>query len=170
MAQSEAGLYLSANDFVEKKLSHQSKRSYIKTHELFKKDIIQIICNDSVITYNKDSVYGYHSNEGIDYRIVEGKCFPIINSGEPILIYKWKESPEMKGQSPTYTYYFSKDHTAPLFILNLNNLAAAFALNTTYLKMLEMHFGDRPDLLEFDSLNRMYKINRLLKLSENEKN
>lgn len=167
-AQSGAGLYLTASDFAAKKLSYQSKHSHVKTHEVFKKDIIQIVCNDSAYTFKKDSVYGYRSKDGVDYRIAEGKFFPIINPAETILIYKWQESTGMKGQAPTYKYYFSKDHNSPLYVLSLNNLEKVFASNKNYLKMLEVHFGDQSDLLEYDKIHAMYKINRLLKLSENE--
>jgi len=167
-AQSGAGLYLTASDFVSKKLSYQSKHSRVKTHEVFKKDIIQIICNDSTYTFKKDSVYGYRSKDGIDYRIVEGKLFPIINPAESILIYKWQESAGMKGQTPTFKYYFSKDHHSPLYILSLNNLEKVFASNKKFLKILEMYFGDHSNLLEYDSVHAIYKINRLLKLSEDE--
>ena len=73
----------------------------------FLKDYIDIICNDSTYTYKKDSVYGYRSKDGIDYRIIEGKYYPILNSGETILIYKWQESVGMKGQAPTFSYYFN---------------------------------------------------------------
>lgn len=167
-AQSQAGLYLTATDFSHKKLSHQSKHSHIKTHEVFKKDLIEIICNDSTYTYKKDSVYGYRSNDGIDYRIVERKYYPILNSGETILIYKWQENTGMKGQEPTFRYYFSKDYASNLYVLNLRNLETVFASNKSYLKILEVHFGDNSDLLEYDTIHKMYKINRLLKLSENE--
>lgn len=167
-AQSQAGLYLTASDFSNKKLSHQSKKSHVKTHEVFRKDLIEIVCNDSTYTYKKDSVYGYRSQEGIDYRIVEGKYFPILNSDETILIYKLQESTGMKGQAPTFTYYFSKDYPSNLYTLNLRNLETVFSTNKAYLKMLEVHFGDNSDLLEYDHIHKMYKINRLLKLSENE--
>lgn len=167
-AQSQAGLYLTAHDFSNKKLSHQSKHSHVKTHEVFKKDYIDIICNDSTYTYKKDSVYGYRSKDGIDYRIIEGKYYPILNSGETILIYKWQESVGMKGQAPTFSYYFSKDHISNLHALNLKNLETVFANYKAYLKILEVHFGDNSDLLEYDRIHKMYKINRLLKLSENE--
>lgn len=167
-AQSQARLYLTASDFRYKRLSHQSRHSHIKTYEFFKKDFIEIICNDSTYSYRKDSVYGYRSNDGIDYRIVERNYYSILNSGETILIYKLQESPGMKGQAPTFTYYFSKDHVSNLYTLNLRNLETVFSTNKPYLKMLEVHFGDNPDLLEYDNIHKMYKINRLLKLSENE--
>lgn len=167
LAQSQAGLYLTASDFSNKKLSHLSKRSCIKTHEVFKKDLIEIKCNDSIYTYKKDSVYGYRSKDGMDYRIVNGKFYTILNSGEAILIYKRQEGIFAKGQAPIFRYYFSKDYSTDLYALNLKNLETVFEDNKAYLKLLELRYGDNSNLLEYDNLHKMYKINRLLKLSEN---
>lgn len=167
-AQSQAGLYLTATDFSNKKLSHQSKYSHIKTHEVLKKDLIEIICNDSTYTYKKDSVYGYRSKDGTDFRIVNCKFYIILNSEEAILIYKRQEGIVTKGQAPTFRYYFSKDFSSNLIELNLKNLEMAFEDNKAFLKLLELRYSDNSDLLEYDVIHKMYKINRLLKLSENE--
>lgn len=164
--QSGSGLFLTANDYAIKKLSHQSKRSRVRTHDLFKKDIIQIVCKEGKFTYKKDSVYGYRSMDGTDYRIVNGKYYTILNPEETILIYKRQESPGIKAQAPTYKYYFSKDFNSPLYILNLNNLFEVFVSYKKFLKILEMYFGDHSSLIEYDSVHGMYKINRLLKISE----
>jgi hypothetical protein len=168
VAQSFCGLYLTAEDFHIGKLSHSSKNSKLKLHEIFKKDIIEVRANDSLYTYLKKDIYGYHSNEGIDYRFINEKAYTILNPGETILLYSLLATPTMKGQSPSYHYYFSNDYKSAILPLNLRNIESSFLTNKKFLEFIEIHFSDNSNLLEYDNIHKIYKINRLLNLSENE--
>jgi len=161
------GLYMSAADFLAGKLTHASKHTHIKPHDLFKTGTIEVTSNDSTFAYSKARVYGYADKDGI-YRFVNDKAYPIINVGETILIYQINSGTGMKNSPIVEHYYFSRDAAAPVQLLTLRNMLAAFSDNTAFTKMLETHFSRDEDLVQYDHIHHQYMINRLLDLSQNQ--
>lgn len=159
------GIYLTAEDFKLKKLTHASKHTHLKLHEVFKKDIIEVKLNDSTYTYEKKDVYGYRESSGEEYRIIDGKFHLIVNPSENILIYKVPKGTVQKGLTQTYAYYFSVNHSSSIMELTMRNVEKAFGNNKKFDEFVEIHFKSDSDLLEYDSEHKMYKLNRLYSLS-----
>jgi len=159
------GVYLTAEDFKLRKLTHASKHTHLKLHEVFKKDKIEVKLNDSTYTYKKADVYGYRESSGEEYRIIDRKFYLIINPLENILIYKVPRGTAQKGSTQTYAYYFSVNHSSSLMELTLKNVEKAFANNKKFDEFVEVHFKNDADLLEYDAEHKMYKLNRLYSLS-----
>ena len=135
------------------------------------KPFITVKYCDSVYTFQKDSIFGYMDNSGINYRFFNKIVYPIINQGEEIIIYRTEAtSPNPKDQQIKVLYYFSKNSTSPVIPLTERNLENCFKDNEVFIEFLEIHFKNDSELSEFDHLNKMYKINRLLQLSKNQKN
>lgn len=164
------GLFLTAYDFQKKNITHASKHTRIKLHEFFNKEIIEVKTKDSTYTYFKKDIFGYKDADGTAYRIFNGTIYTIVNPNEPILIYKISDGPPAKGQTQTYSYYFSKEASSTIFPLAMNNVLNVFNDNKEFQKILEIHFGASNNLLEYDPLYKMYKINRLFELSKKLKN
>lgn len=165
--KTDRGIFLSAEDFLNNKLTHASSHTHIKLHEIFHKDIIEVKIKDSSYTYLKKDVYGYRDHEGNIFRIYNGKTYPVLNPSETILIYKVAEGPAQKGQTPIYFYYFSKDATKEILPLSMGYFENEFNDNKPFQDMLEIHFTNTNSLLEYDSMHKMYKVNRLLELARN---
>ncbi|MDP2386954.1 MAG: hypothetical protein Q8M29_11320 [Bacteroidota bacterium] len=159
------GIYRSAEDFVSRKLSHGSKHTHIKLHEVFKKDIIEVKHNDSNYVYKKQEVFGYKENTGEEFRIHDYKFYQILNPTEKILIYKIPHGIPQKGQAQAYSYFFSKSASSSILPLTLKEIENQFAGNVKFDEFIETHFKSDGDLLEYDNIHKMYKLNRLYELS-----
>ncbi len=166
-SQNKEGLYLTAGDFANNNLTHSCKDTRIKLHEVFKKDLVEVKCNDSLYAYNKKDVFGYRDSDGKTYRFYDGKIYPIANPNETILIYKVSNGMATKGQAQTFSYYFSKNASASIIPLSMTNLQNSFSDNKVFQEILEIHFNDSSDLLEYDRTHKMYKLNRLLEIAKN---
>ncbi|MBN8694916.1 MAG: hypothetical protein J0L87_00170 [Bacteroidetes bacterium] len=160
------GLFLTADDFQKKNITHASTHTRIKLHEFFNKEIIEVKTKDSTYTYFKKDIFGYTDPEGNVYRIFNGKIYTIVNPYEPILIYKISDGPPPKGQTKSYSYYFSKEASSTIFPLAMNNILNEFNDHKEFQKVIEIHFGNSNSLLEYDYIHKMYKINRLFELSK----
>lgn len=163
------GIFLNADDFRAQKLTHASVHTHIKLHEVFKKKIVEVKVRDSSYIYKKASIFGYRDKEGISCRFFNDEIFPILNPNETILIYRLDTAIPSKGLTKTYSYYFSADATRAVFPLLIANLEKEFKGNKAFLNLLEVHFSNSSDLSEYDPVHKMYKLNRLLELAENEK-
>ena len=162
----QRGIYRSAEDFVSRKLSHASKHTHIKLHEVFKKDIIEVKHNDSNYVYKKQEVFGYKENTGEEFRIHEYKFYQILNPTEKILLYKMPHGIPQKGQVQAYSYFFSKSASSSIILpLTLKNIENQFTDNSKFDEFLETHFKSDNDLLEYDNIHKVYKLNRLYELS-----
>ncbi len=165
------GLYLTAYDFSNHKLSFakgENKKYKIKIHDYSFHAHIKVTCGDSVYHFSKDSVFGYRENE-VTHRFYKGDTYSILNPAENILIYKLMVSAKTKYEAAVYSYHFSKDANSPIYSLTTKNLEACFETNTSFIKLMDVHFKSDRELLEYDNIHKMYKINRLLELSKNEK-
>lgn len=165
------GLYLTGNDFKNHKLrftKEENKKCKIKIHDYSFHAHIKVTYGDSVYHFSKDSVYGYIEDE-IPHRFFKKDTYAILNPTETILIYKLMVSAKTKYDEAVYSYYFSKDANSPIYPLTTKNLEVCFETNTAFIKLMDVHFNSDRDLLEYDNIHKMYKINRLLELSKTEK-
>lgn len=159
-------MFLTANDFKNKIATHCSNHTHIKHHEVFKRDIIEVKTKDSTYKYKKKDIYGYRENNGATYRLYNDKPYHIINPNETILIYKVSNGPSTKEQEQTFSYYFSKDASQEIKALTLNDLENTFKGDKMFEELLEIHFRKDNELLEYDNMHKMYKLNRLLELAK----
>ncbi len=173
-AQQITGIYLSGADFNSNKMAfskEKKKKCKIKLHDFSYKNYVTVKYCDSVYTFKKDSIFGYKDNSGVSHRFYGKDIYPIVNQGEQILLYRVeKVTGDTKNRQVYINYYFSKDANSPILPLTINYLERAFSDNKSFSELLEIHFGSSSDLMEYDSLHKMHKINRLLELSKTHKN
>lgn len=164
---SNQGIFLTSEDFLSHKITLASKHTRIKLHEIINKDIIEVKTKDSTYSYLKDSIFGYQDSEGNSIRFYNGKIYPIVNPTETILIYKVSDGPVQKGQTKTYSYFFSKDVYSKILPLKMNYILDEFKNNKPFTNIIETHFNNTSNLLEYDETYNIFKINRLLQLVNN---
>lgn len=158
------GIYLTAADFSNGKLTHVSKHTRVKPHDLFNKNVVEVKCNDGVFTYNKLSVFGY-ADKNVTYRFVANERLPIINPNEKILLYKKVSGSGLKNSPLVETFYFSKDAGSAVEHLTLRNLLASFTDNPAFTELVELCFTRDSDLTGYDAIHHTYRINRLLEIA-----
>lgn len=161
------GIYLTSENFLSHKVSLASKHTRIKLHEIVNKELVVIKTKDSTSTFFKDSIFGYQDKEGNSFRFYNGEIYPIINPTETILIYKVSNGPVQKGQTKTYSYFFSKDVHSKIYPLKMNYILDEFNSNKPFTNILETHFNNTSNLLEYDDVHKVFKINRLLQITKN---
>jgi hypothetical protein len=167
-----SGIYFTAEDYLKHKLrcacNCKTEKSTIKADRLFHFKEISIRQNDSTYRLLKDSVYGVRYCDGDEVRIYNNLEYPIINPGETILIYKLVSGPKgpEKGSPERIYYYFSKDPQSKIQEFTIRNIKAAFSENHKFYEMVDMYFHSDADLISYDHLHKMMKINRVLRISE----
>jgi len=164
------GIYINSDDFINGKITYAGKNTRLKLHELFEKDHLEVVYKDSTFSYLKKDVFGYIDREGLTYRFYDNSIYPILNPYESILVYKKTSGTGMKNSPIVESYFFSKDAGSLMQPLTLENLERAFSTDKVFTDILEIYFKNNDDLAEYDSVHKMYKINRLLEISNHEKN
>lgn len=172
-AQRISGVYLTGKDFISNQVSFpgtKDKKCKLIKHEKPYKNFINVKYNDSTYTIIKDSIFGYVDQSGTIFRYQNKIFYPIINPNESILMYRIEtHSGTPKSPSITINHYFSKDAFSPIQRLTVNNLENTFAENKAFSEFLEIHFKDDESLTEYDNVHHVFKVNRLLQLSNNHK-
>lgn len=165
-----SGIYLTANDFKAGKLSYaiNYKTEKHKINDYVFLNIAQVKVKHHGKTYmlDKNNIYGYKSTKGEEFRFVNNQQYKILNLGEQILIYEYTET----GPDPRnpllrllYYYYFTTDAANPPVELTKENLKKAFPENQSFNSKIEENFKTDEDLITYDKLHKMYKLNWLLK-------
>ncbi|HXB41626.1 MAG TPA: hypothetical protein VNZ49_13885 [Bacteroidia bacterium] len=171
-AQQAQGVYISAADFSDNKLSYKSeggKKCKVKIHNFSFKSPVKIICGDSVFHFSKDSVYGFKDYDNKSHRFYNKTVYEIISINPYILLYKVQEAAKTKYEAAIYSYHFSIGAGGRVFPLTIKNLETSFRDNKLFIDFLEVHFKSNGDLLEYDTNHNTYKLNYLLELSKNQK-
>ena len=160
------GIYKTVEDFLNNKTTHSGKHTHIKLHETFKKDFIEVKCNDSTYKYLKKDVFGYIDKEGRVYRFYNADIYPVLNPTEKIILYKKTSGSGMKGSPIVVSYFFSKDAGSEIFYLTLKNIEKVFLNDKAFDEIIEINFKHDDELPEYDEIHKMYKLNRLFELSK----
>ncbi len=164
-----SGIYLSANDYQNKKLSLEincdSSKHKIKLHDFFSKPYIDVIHEGKKYHYMKDSIFGYRDCDGNDFRFDNKREYQIMES-DSITIYRIQVAQGGKEAIRLVSeYYFSTKLNAEILSLTMNNLKTAYPVNHKFHDLLDMQFNDGSALYKYDSFHKTYKMVRLLKLS-----
>jgi hypothetical protein len=165
-AQEGAGVYRSAFDFSTHTLFTCGQPSKVKLHDLLNREMVSLRCMDSTIQFIKSDIFGYRDEEGNIFRFFRGETYRIMNPGEDILMYERSFGTGFRGSPVTSIYYFSSNAAAEVMPLTYKNVLTVFEDNPAFELVLELCFSSDEELLLFDGLHKMYKINRLLLLSK----
>jgi hypothetical protein len=171
-AQSAVALYKTEEDFISNRPSFIKGKNNckIRIRDFSYNSRVKVTYGKSILRLSKDSLYGYKNNAGVFYRFYKKKIYQCLNPSENILLYKVRATIGGKYQPATYTYYFSKNAYSPILLLTINNVENSFEGQNKFLMRLGGAFKYDSDLLEYDYNFNLYKINRLLQLSEGKNN
>lgn len=164
-----AGIYKTADDFLNERCSHASKGTRIKLHEMFHIEKIEVRLHDSTYSYLKNDLYGYRSEKGETFRFYNNQIFPILNPKESILLYVSSSGTGMRNSPIVEHYYFSRSASDSILTLNFRNLETIFADDLNFTQLVSIYFREVDELYEYDQLHQMYRLNWLYKISQQHK-
>ena len=164
--KTSSGIYLTADDFQNGKLSSEGWRSdsshKLQLHDVLDKPYIHVTHGNETQKYDKSEVYGFRDSDGRSYRFVGNKEYQIL---EPKDLYIYSADVLVSGGKGARTekaYYFSVGAAAEAIPLTIDNVKKAFPNNHKFHDRLDMMFSSDSQLREYDNFHKMYKVNRLL--------
>lgn len=170
--QDSSGIYATVDDYLNHKLTYpvnyKLEKQKIKEHLFLQASQIKVKHNGQTHVLDKNNLYGFRNQRGHDFRFVGDNVFRIMNTGEPIILYKYGEpqrDPAGKASTEVNRYYFSINETNSPVSLTRENLKKSFPGNTKFHAAIDKNFTGDYDLARFDKANNTYMIITLLKKS-----
>ena len=176
LQKNSSGIYKTAEDFQQKKLSYTIDYSIEKhkiiTNILFDGADVKVKQMGKTYTMKKNETFGYRSCGGKEYRFVDHKEYTILNPAETLNIYFYQHpahSPKDVAQYPPM-YFFNKDARSSLQELTKANLKAAFPGNHKFHDALDVNFREDKEIYTYDNFHKKYKLNWILNNNPNSNN
>jgi hypothetical protein len=164
------GIFLSATDFVNEKVSYANvggEKYRLTVNRLFQPSSIKVHLDGKVISIKKDDVYGYRDKNGTIFRFIRQTPYKISNPGNELLLYS--STALIVGHRENHyvtSYFFSAGADAPVFPLSKWNLSLVLYKNINFLQLLNLYFQCDTDLTAFDNTNKIYLLNRVYEQSK----
>lgn len=158
-AQSSSGIYLSADDFVNHKLSYttEAEAGRIRFNGLFDWSTVKINQDGSPIYLHKNKIFGYRL-KGVDYRYFKNTAYKIIAEKGIYMYAAYQLEPNTRGVKRVEDFYFSQKPDTAIKALTMNNLEAEFQNDTQFLYAIEGFFKSDRQLAEYDKKLKEFKL------------
>jgi hypothetical protein len=162
-AKQKIGLYLTAQDYLDHKLSYESdggNGNKIQLHATFGGYKVIVIQNGKKHLFSKSEIFGYQLN-GQDYRYFNNSAYRIIDA-KGFYIYGYcRLVPAGKGLKDSESFYFSSAADDEIKPLTMDNLQAVFSKNTHFLYAVQGFFRTDNELASYDTSLKEYKLKYL---------
>jgi hypothetical protein len=159
-----SGLYLTAQDYTNKKLSYSNDNSYsrykIKVMPFLNKDRVQVIQNGEKHNFFQFDLFGYR-DKNQDYWFFNDQQYKVVDNSFFYMYTRDVTVDEGKAHTKKTNYYFSKKADGNIMDLTLENLKEAFPNNHKFQDLLDAYFRYDDDLKWYDSFNKMYKVEHI---------
>lgn len=170
-AQQE-GIYLEHDHYVRGEVSFRkeaNKRYWLKVDYPFQTEKITICIGDSIYRLSKDTLFGYQDGDHNTFRFYGNREYKVLNHGEPLTLYMIEEINNIKVAYTSSHYFFSAGSNSQIFQLNKKNLKRAFPYDTAFHEQVALYFKYDDELINYDTYNKTYTINRIYNLYKKEK-
>lgn len=158
MAQDGKGLYLTPQDYVNKKTESQDK---IKAEPLFQRSKVKTSKDGKAASFDKSEVYGYRDAKNQDYRFFGNEAYKIIDNDQFLLYSRLEHVQNGKERTKETRYYFSAEPGSAVLPLTKNNLKKAFPDNRPFHDLLDLQFSSDKELTAYDNFHKEYKVKTL---------
>lgn len=168
-----SGIYKTAEDFQQKKLSYSidcnTEKHKISTNILFNGSEVKVKHMGTTYTMKKSETFGYRACGGKEFRFVDNKEYTILNPEETLSIYFYQHPAHSPKEATKYPpmYFFSKDASSTVQELTKANLKTAFPDNHKFHDALDVNFKEDKEVYAYDSFHKMYKLNWIFKNNKN---
>ena len=158
-----SGLYLTAQDYANKKLSYSNENSgkyKIRVAPLFNKYRVQVLQNGEKHNFFEFDLFGYKVKDQ-DYRFFNDQQYKVVDNSFFYLYTRVVTVDKGKAHTLKTNYYFSLQADGNIIDLTIENLKEAFPNNHKFLDLLDVYFRSDDDLKWYDNFNRMYKVEHI---------
>ena len=170
-----SGIYKTANDFQQRKLSYaincKTEKHKINPNVIFKGSEVKVKHDGTTYELKKSEIFGYRTCAGKEFRFVDNKEYKVLNPGEQVTLYVYqhlahsgKEANQAINQQ---AYYFSYNAAVSVQALTKANIKAAFPDNHKFHDAFDAAFKDDKELYTYDKFHKMYKLNWIIKNNMN---
>jgi hypothetical protein len=169
------GIYLTAKDFKNGKLSYannqDNKKYRLYLNDIFNSPSVKIAIGDSIINLKKDEIFGYRDKNNLSYRFFKNIAYKILNPSEKILLYcRTYTTGGTKSNHTVTDYFFSSSADSPMYALSKSNLKTVLYSDIRFHELLDVEFHSDNELYAYDSINKIYNLNRIYELSKQKVN
>lgn len=162
-AKQTIGLYLTAEDYLNHKLSYESdgsKGNKVFLHAVFGGYKVVVVQNGQKHAFSKGEIFGYRLNDQ-DYRYFNNSAYHIIDT-KGFYIYGYsKLVPAGKGVKDAESFYFSSKADNEIKPLTMDKLQMVFAKDPRFLYSIQGFFRSDNELTAYDANLKEYKLKYL---------
>lgn len=173
----QSGIYYAEDNFKNRLTNYQipcpKELSPEKLYDFYSKKYILLSKAEALKKFKKKDIWGYKDCQGFDYKIIHNIHYRILEDDALIMFslnYDTDANFRDFQRGMISKYYFSKDLSSPIELLNLDNLKKVFKDNNTFIQNVVRYLKTpHPCLHCYDDHDKTYIVNELLKetLSEN---
>lgn len=161
-AQTGSGIYLTEEDFINKKTSYQQEdagqQHKVNADVLFRQGLVKVKQGDKVHNFKKGKIFGFRDKYNQDFRFLDNKKYKVVDDAHFYLYSTRVEVTKGKERTKETKYYFSTAAGSELIPLTKSNLKKAFPDNRNFHDLLDMQFRSDRDLVMYDSYHKEYKV------------
>ena len=167
----DAGLYITANDFQQQKITYavncSNGKDKLKVNSLFDASTGYVVVNGEKHAFNKKQVYGYRTCKNNNFRLYNNTPYQVINTTGFFIYYRsiQTEAAKGKGLVKADAYFFSTQADSTIQPLTVDNLKKAYPGNHEFQYALDANFRSDKDLTAWDTYQKTYKVQYLYSLS-----
>ena len=161
-----SGVYLTAEDYRSGRLSFEgdcgSKSHRLELHDVLHKSYIHVTHETEKRRFAKSELFGFRACDGYDYRFASNLEHRILEAKELYIYTREVYVSHGRGRHTVRGYFFSAGAEGLVLALTLENLKKAFPDNQRFRDALDVAFGAKQRLSEYDESQKMFKVNQLL--------
>ncbi len=157
-AKEQSGIYMTANDFVNNKISYSAHPKIHPNNSVANLPYITVVEKGTTHKLEKSKIFGYVDNSKKAYRLFEGETYQILEADNVIIYSQTTHVAQSKGYTVLNNYFFSTKADGKIIPLTLNNLKNSYRGNEKFISMLDQFFSGS-DIAEYDKIHNSYKVN-----------
>ena len=155
-AKNQAGIYLSATDYANKKLAYADGAKINLNNSVWEMPYITVNDKGKKVKLEKKNIYGYVNDQKEVVRIFNGGEYLLAEDGQIQIYIQTSHVAKSKGFNVIKTYYFSKSAIAEIIPLTRANLLKVYSANSGLSEAL----GDAGfDYTAYNDVVHTYQIN-----------
>ncbi|GEP98411.1 hypothetical protein [Chitinophaga cymbidii] len=162
-AFAQSGVYLSAKDFENAKLSYTEH--HINAHIPLRYSKVKVNTPGETLLLNKSEVFGYRDEKQRDYRFINNHAYRILDHQYFHVYSRDVEVSKGKGRIKETKYYFSTHADGEMHPLTIANLKKAFPEHKRFHELLDMQFRHDPELAWYDQHAQQFKVKSIFEQS-----
>ena len=173
----QSGIYYAEDNYKNRLTNYQIpcplELSPENLYDFYSKKYIRLSKAEAIKKLKKKDIWGYKDCKGFNYIIIHNIHYRVLED-DALIMYSLNYDTDANfrdfQRGMVSKFYFSKNLSSPVELLNLDNLKKVFKDNITFIQNVENYLKTpHPCLHCYDAHDKTYIVNELLKktLGEN---